>query len=210
MGATDWDDPHGVLPQSFKDQYRDCDTVDEALSRAEQRPSTTPLSEQGVCPECGSRRVRSKPSMMQEMPNKVETPYKCTHCGAHFEAKEDPIPMTHYEPEHAFEWLSPADLAEPDECGMNALFAGLDDETRVALAIRLYRPCTDDGPSYRELEELFPHSRQWIGSRVREWKAGDHRELVEQPTPTGDASSDATALATDGGRRSRWAAYGSD
>jgi len=103
----------------------------------------------------------------------------------------------------------------PDERGETPLFASLDERTRTALAIVLYRPWTDAGPSLRELGELFPNSRYWVGERNREWRDGEHRDLVPDPTAadvepiTVDESSGAIAVATDGGRVRRWDAYGS-
>ena len=206
MGAPEWTDPHGIIPEQFKERYSDCNTADDALRKAELRESSTPPSEQPVCPECGTRRVWSKPG--REQTHRVNTEYRCYNAH-HFDVPADPEPMTHYEPDHSFEWLSPDELADADARGMNAPFAGLDDETRVEIAIRLYKPWSEDGPSYRELADLFPHGRAWIGERVREWKRGEHRELVERPTPTVDETAGADAIATDGGEpRSRWAAYG--
>jgi len=141
MGAEDWDDPHGIVPESFRNTF----------------------------------------------------PNNTTHV--------------------RFNFVTEDELADPDERGENPVFATLDEETRTALAIVLYRPWTDGGPSYRDMAPLFPHSHYWVGKRVREWKDGEHRELVPDPTAepdpiTVDESSDATAVATDGGRRSRWDAYG--
>ena len=67
MGATEWDDPHGILPECFKREYSDCESVEEALAKAERKPSTTPEEEHRQCPVCGSRRVRSKTSS-RDMP----------------------------------------------------------------------------------------------------------------------------------------------
>jgi hypothetical protein len=39
---------------------------------------------------------------------------------------------------------------------------------------------------------------------------GDYEDLVAERAGNTDASSDTGAVATDGGRRSRWGAYGSD
>lgn len=56
------------------------------------------------------------------------------------------------------------------------------------IAIRLYKPWDDDSEnSYKDVAKAIDHderSRAWVGNRVREWKDGEHRELVPDPTET--------------------------
>jgi len=208
MGAEDWDDPHDIIPEEFRREFGDSETVADALQRAAARESTTPDSDQPCCPECYSTCVTPKSDSSTSSKQRKPGAWKCTECYEHFDERLDMNPNA-----TAFDWIDTDELADPDERGDSALFATLDERTRTALAIVLYRPWTDAGPSLRELGELFPNSRYWVGERNREWRDGEHRDLVPDPTaaepePITDASSDATALATDGGRRSRWDAFG--
>ena len=215
MGASDELDPYGIIPDSFLDDWG-ADTVPEALRKAEAAPSTTPDDERRRCPYCGGCQVRTKPDSYSSGHKRPEK-FVCAKAGCrrHFDqpADENTIPMTD-ERADTFDWIDTDELADRDGRGDGPLFATLDEETRTSLAIVLYRPWTDAGPSLRELGELFPNSRYWVGERNREWRDGDHRELVPDPTAadvepiTVDDDSGATAVATDGGRR-RWEAYGS-
>lgn len=215
MGAENWNDPHDIIPEQFRREFGDSETVADALRRAALRESTTPLGERPRCPECNSTHVSVKPSRVGET-ERTER-YKCgkSDCMARFEEPvfNTAIPMNDNRT-YQFDWIDTAELADPDERGESALFATLDERTRTALAIVLYRPWTDAGPSLRELGELFPNSRYWVGERTREWRDGEHRELVPDPTAepepiTVDEQGGATAVATDGGRVRRWDAYGS-
>jgi len=217
MGSDSWSDPYDIIPESFRERFSDCETAADALSRAEAQKSSTPKSERRRCPYCGARSVRAK-SLKREHQRKDGKFYCPSHgCRRHFDqpADETTIPMTDDRTD-PFSWNDREDLDDPDTRGEGPLFASLDEERRIALAIVLYRPWADGGPSLRELGELFPNSRYWVGERNREWKAGDHRDLVGAPRSDGDPSRDVDASASveaaaDGGtRRSRWGEYGSD
>lgn len=53
----------------------------------------------------------------------------------------------------------------------------------VKVAIRLYRPWEENDVSYRDVAMVLEDfGKSWVGDRVKEWKAGEHRELVEDPT----------------------------
>jgi hypothetical protein len=53
---------------------------------------------------------------------------------------------------------------------------------KVAAAIRLYEPWnTENEHSYEEVAPAVDRSRQWVGQRVREWKRGEHRDIVADP-----------------------------
>ncbi|WP_396610809.1 hypothetical protein ACH9L7_11310 [Haloferax sp. S1W] len=60
----------------------------------------------------------------------------------------------------------------------------------IATAVRAARPWDEsNGMSYREIgkrdtsddEFLVPYSSSWVGDRVREWKEGMHRDIVDTP-----------------------------
>jgi len=246
MGADDWHDPHDILPEQFREQYGDLETVADALRLAERQRSTTPDGERPKCPKCGSLSVEQRTERSQRYKSDISA-WKCRASGCLHDfdtpAEETTIPMTD-ERTNRFEWIDDDEQREPDErSALDPLFAGLNEQTRTGLAIALCQPWHDPGASYREAAVFFPHSRYWIGRRVREWRDGEHRELVPDPsaepdpapgdeppidpsvavariggdygelvperTESNTASSGPTAVATDGGRRSRWDAYGS-
>jgi len=210
MAAEDWHDPHGVVPESFKNAFAEHDSVLDALRYVERLPSSTPAGERAACPDCGS--VGISPIGTGQL-DATAWDWKCDECENRFNEPDKPDMSRYDNSTHTrFNFVTEDELAEPDERGESPVFATLDDETRTALAIVLYRPWTDAGPSYREMAPLFPHTHYWIGGRVREWRNGEHRELVPDPTGepnTVDEQGGATAVATDGGRRRRWDAYGS-
>jgi len=57
-------------------------------------------------------------------------------------------------------------------------------QERIETVIRLYQPWHEDTEhSYEEVAEAIPeYGREWVGQRIREWKRGDHRDLVPDPT----------------------------
>ena len=212
MGADEWDDPHDLVPQSFKNRFSHHDSVRDALRHVERLPGSTAVDEDtDACPSCGSIQVSPVGTGNHEL---SEWNWTCNKCNKRFNEPDTADMDKHKESRRSdFEWCDESDFADPDDRGMDPLFAGLDGETLRALAIALYRPWTDAGPSYRLLAELFPYTRAWVGERVREWKGGEHRELVPDPTAvdaiTVDEQGGATAVATDGGRVRRWGAFGS-
>jgi len=76
-------DPHGIVPEDFCEVWG-ADSIPEALAAAEQAPSTTPVTEMDLCPCCGSRKIREKPSAY-DIAQKKDYVYVCTHCRAHFD-----------------------------------------------------------------------------------------------------------------------------
>ena len=233
MGATEWDDPHGILPESFRERYRDCETVEQALRKAENTGGTTPLREKRRCKTCRSVRIRKK-TFKHDIEHRREGEYKCTSCSAHFSQPRAPLAecpveeawkwldrQQRYRTMHndtmpmntPFEWVAPSELKEPSD--RTTALSQLDDETLTALAIRAYEPWSDDGRSYSEIADVLPYSRWWVGERVRAWKDGEYRDLVadpiadDRPTTASDPFEYGRVAATDGGtERSRWAAYG--
>ena len=237
MGGTDEIDPYGVVPDGFCEAWGE-ESIPAALEAAERASGTTDRSEKPRCPACRvSTRIRKKQGKL-EMPHQIDAGYKCQNpdCTAHF---DDPAPPFEECPiEAAWIWLADnqhhrekfiktmpintgfdwcTDLKDPDDRESIIPFADVERERAVELAIRMREPWTDGGPSYDQIAELLPYEDSWVGHRVREWRDGDHRDLVADPTteaeaertPEGDPFVYGRAVATDGGREeSRWAAYG--
>ena len=201
---------HPVIPDDFVRTWGG-ESVADALQIAERAPSSTPRADMPRCPNprCQSSRYRAKPGG-EHRRQRHDGAYKCESCGRHFDERINTGPNNMTE-KHLipFEWIDDDDqqLADPAD-------RGPDDDALTELVLRAREPWTDaPAPSYREIASLLPYSRQWVGERVRAWKAGEYRELVPDPTaePTPSVDADgATAVATDGGRASRWDAFGSD
>lgn len=52
----------------------------------------------------------------------------------------------------------------------------------IANAIRAHKPWSDDkGLSYPDAAAVVDYSDSWVGDRVREWRDGQHRDLVPDP-----------------------------
>lgn len=68
-----------------------------------------------------------------------------------------------------------ADEPDPDE---------VQRREHTAIAIRLYEPWADENTtSYEDVARaLGEKSDTWVGNRVREWRDGEHRDLVPDPT----------------------------
>ena len=239
MGDTERDDvppdaPVRRIAPDFPERWG-CDTFRAALSRAENSPSTTDYDTFERCPSCLSIKIRRKADHV-EMSHKRQTEYKCTAvgCGEHFNEPWPPIAECPVEralrwlddqqerrDKHiktmpvntVFEWCS--DLKDPDDRESIIPFADVERERAVELAIRMREPWTDGGPSYDTIAELLPYEDSWVGHRVREWRDGEHRDLVADPSADDGPAADSDPFeyghvaATDGGREeSRWAAYG--
>jgi hypothetical protein len=198
-----------VAPDDFLDTWG-ASTYEEAFERAEQAETTTPPEDRKRCPnaDCLSQRVRRKPGYDDQHQNQTE--YVCTTCRFHF---DDPIVG---EPDDAdelivadtsdgaeelvdseadpFEWVAEDELEEPP---ISRQLAALDDRTLTALAIYLYAPWEDGGPSYRDLATIWPYSPDWIGDRVRAWKDGEHRDLVRDPRPRVSLAIDAEEVSAE-------------
>lgn len=60
-------------------------------------------------------------------------------------------------------------------------------QSAIQTAIRAYQPWTDETVmSYADIADLVGYSSSWVGDRVDEWKKGDHRNLVDDPTEQTD------------------------
>ena len=160
-----------LAPEDFAASWS-ADSVEDALEAAERAPTSS--DEVKKCPTCGTQRVSPAPS------DRSETAYKC-HEGHRFDKPVVGEPVRSWRPtpdedgsaEGGFEWVSDDDLRDPP---ISRQLAELDDLALGVLAVRLYAPWEDgdDGPSYREIAEILPYSRQWIGERVRAWKNDDY------------------------------------
>jgi hypothetical protein len=62
--------------------------------------------------------------------------------------------------------------------------AEIERREQVRVAIRLYQPWNDDNDTtYRDVSKaLGEKTKTWVGNRVREWKDGQHRDIVADPT----------------------------
>jgi len=54
----------------------------------------------------------------------------------------------------------------------------------IRYALRLYKPWDDDDPTtYKDVADVIEgYSKSWVGDRVNEWRDGDLRDLVPDPT----------------------------
>ena len=82
-----------------------------------------------------------------------------------------------------------SDEVDPEDAAEDAEWS-----TQARTAIKANRPWDDDGGmSYREIAEnrdLVDYGKGWVGSRVQEWKDGQHRELVPDPTDRTEGRSE--------------------
>jgi len=56
----------------------------------------------------------------------------------------------------------------------------------IRYAIRLYKPWDgSNDTTYKDVADVIDeYSKSWVGNRVAEWKDGEHRDLVPDPTET--------------------------
>ena len=117
MGADEWHDPHDIIPEEFREEFGDSETVADALRRAEGRPSTTPDSERERCPFCGSLSVEQRsPRSHQLQPDLSAWKCRAEGCRRGFDspADETTIPMTD-ERANPFEWIGDDEQHDPDD-----------------------------------------------------------------------------------------------
>lgn len=56
-------------------------------------------------------------------------------------------------------------------------------EEAITTVVRACKPWDDDdGLNYREASKLIDYGKSWVGEKVREWKEGEYRNLVHDPT----------------------------
>ena len=243
MGENREIDPFGIVPDGFREAWGAV-TIPGALEIAERAPGTNPRASFTRCPDCRSTSIQKKDESFDIKTKRPES-FKCRRCSSHFDTPLPPLEdrpiellwawfaddqrnpkrmfktsdhIPDEETETDFEWCNARALKDPDE--RTPALSQLDDETLTALAIRAYEPWSDAGRSYREIADVLPYSRWWVGERVRAWKDGEYRDLVADPreqatvddTPRVDPFEyGETAAATDGGSdTSRWGAYGGD
>ncbi|WP_435364537.1 hypothetical protein [Haloarchaeobius sp. DYHT-AS-18] len=94
-------------------------------------------------------------------------------------------------PEHeASSFRIVLDEDEEDEDGPSV--AEVEKRKDIETAIRAAKPWTDDGGmNYREIADtsqngeesngIVPYGKSWVGEKVREWKSGQYRDLVDDP-----------------------------
>lgn len=170
-----------IAPDDFLSVWG-ASSYEEALKKAERAKTTTPTSERKRCPECRSQRVRRLSDKTRaKQQRKTDHDYLCTTCRHRFDSPvfgEEPARQPTSDGEESadpFEWVSGDDLEDPPVRRVTQQLEELDDLALGILAVRLYAPWDDDdGPSYREISEVLPYSRQWVGERVRAWKNDDY------------------------------------
>lgn len=53
----------------------------------------------------------------------------------------------------------------------------------IKTVLRAVKPWADDqGTSQKEASGFVDYSKGWVSERIQEWRAGEHRDLVESPT----------------------------
>ena len=165
-----------IAPDDLPEQVdADVETVDDAVEYLhKQGDTTTDRDELPKCNVCLSQRVHRRPS------DRSDRAYKCVNCDHRF---DDPV---YDDPEDAFRWVGDAGV-DLEDAPITRRLEQLDDDALAALAIVLYAPWghTDDDPSHRDLAEVLPYSRNWIGEQIRAWRDGEYRDLVADPRPWG-------------------------
>jgi transposase-like protein len=78
-------DPHGIVPDSFLEQYPEADSIADALRKAEQETTSSNHYRQPRCPreQCRSLKIQLKTGV-GERPDEKDTQYRCNECGHHF------------------------------------------------------------------------------------------------------------------------------
>jgi hypothetical protein len=242
MGSEDWSDPYDLVPESFQNEFPNADSVRDALTHAGRLPSSTPDGARARCTDCGSSSITPHNTGPGA---DARADWKCTECGTWLDEPEQPD-MTNYQTRKStrFRWNREEDILLPkSRSPLDPPFADAERETAVALAILLRRPWREEDArrSYTKVARYLSYKDSWVGHRVREWRDGEHRDLVPDPTAEpepaprnepalnpraavariggdyeelvadrAEANSEASAVATDGGRVRRWDAYGSD
>ncbi|WP_058993599.1 hypothetical protein [Haloarcula sp. CBA1127] len=75
------------------------------------------------------------------------------------------------------------DLTSSDDNGDDMTPEQAERRQAVATAIRLYQPWADEPEASQErVGDAVGYSDTWVGNRVREWKNGDYRDIVPDPT----------------------------
>jgi hypothetical protein len=183
MGADGWNDPHDLVPQAFKNTFPEHDTVRDALRHAERLKSSTPPEDRaGTCPECDSISISPIGTGQREG---SANDWKCNECEHRFTDPNEPdMNRYNHTAHYRFQFLDEDDLVDPDRrTALDPPFADVARDTAVAIAILLRRPWREEGErrSYGEIARYLPYEDSWVGHRVREWRDGEHRELVPDP-----------------------------
>lgn len=86
---------------------------------------------------------------------------------------------------HSTGWDADALTGDDEEQEEEALTEEeIEDRELTKVALRLYRPWDDETEhSYEDVADAIgDRSYGWVGKKVRQWKKGEHRELVPDPT----------------------------
>ena len=171
-----------------------------SLADARRRADHALDDDDAVCPACGSSDRYPVPETVAD----IDAKYVCLSCGERHDEPDtdtDTETMTD-ETETRFRWIDDEQLHDDTDRGLTPVLRGVADRDLIEIVVRVREPWTADAtPSYRDLAEIVPYSRTWVGDRVREWRDGEHRELVPGPWPTVDAGATARTAATDGGAK---------
>lgn len=114
----------------------------------------------GLGPEGDTRRIQ-----FPNMDAKNDPFYK------HITKKKDEL--IHSQTWDADEIREENDTPDPDEVAR---------EEAIKVAVRLYKPWKDETEhTQREVAKAVDYSHVWVGERLREWRDGEHRDLVPHP-----------------------------
>lgn len=129
----------------------------------------------------GSVRVRTKGMGYGPRTDRVKFP--------NMDGKEDPY--YHYLSQqkdklvHSAGWDADALTGDDEEEAEEQLTEDeIEDRELTKIAIRLYEPWAEDNErSYEDVADVIEdRGYGWVGQKVRQWKRGEHRELVPDPT----------------------------
>lgn len=82
--------PADIAPDGFLDRFPDADDYSDALAKAEQMASTTPIERRKRCPAPDCETVRIIPKYGGDQPHKVDSNYVCSRCREHFDTARPP------------------------------------------------------------------------------------------------------------------------
>lgn len=86
----DDDDPHGIVPTAFRIRYSDCDSIRDALRRAEGEARAKAHPERPRCPECGTTNIVHKGGTYEATHKRPEG-FRCRSCSAHFNTPRESL-----------------------------------------------------------------------------------------------------------------------
>ena len=192
-------DPYGILPDgpdAFCEEWG-ADTVAEALSKAENAPSTTPKAQMRRCPNCFSVKLREKKSAMPDSPQRKVPKFRCEECHQHTDQPTDP-PADMAADELAtftdFEWIDDTDQLEDHPApSFHEDLPDFEHGNRteaIRRAIALTKPWSDDdGLTNREAAQYVPKGRGFVNYHRKKWREGQHDDLFTDEATTDDEAA---------------------